>query len=390
MSAEDLLTRTFAEVTDHTEYPTTSVATIAARSRAIRSGHRRRVAYVAAAAVVLVGGLSAGLALGGGDADGPPAPAGPLGNIRQGPAPRIGYLEGDTYITTSGQRFTSRALAKAEDAVAWRNGVLVAGRPTSRHPYSTISFVSGGATSSLGCGTPNLVVPSDGGDPVYWLASGCDLDQGGRFVQGSASTDTSMGAHFTPVGQVAGGLVVAASGTRLRVPADAVVIPPGNKPWIPLPLLLPRAATEGGNLVTGPSRNGSGDVVVDASTGDVKWRARSWTLSKFSSSGRYVVGDQEVGKQPEPDVGDVIGIFDAASGDQVLRKELPGLTFDTLPIWEGDDAVLVVAEDDRGREAIVRVTLDGTVTRATGVVQWTPRPATGRPPIPWFRPGATP
>jgi DNA-binding CsgD family transcriptional regulator len=47
-------------------------------------------------------------------------------------------------------------------------------------------------------------------------------------------------------------------------------------------------------------------------------------------------------------------------------------------------------EDDRGREAIVRVTLDGTVTRATGVVQWTPRPATGRPPIPWFRPGATP
>jgi hypothetical protein len=63
----------------------------------------------------------------------------------------------------------------------------------------------------------------------------------------------------------------------------------------------------------------------------------------------------------------VIGIFDAATGRPVLDKPLPGLTFDSLPVWEGDDAVLVVAHDHDGEQAIVRIGLDGTVSRATAV-----------------------
>jgi hypothetical protein len=155
MTAEELLTRTFAQVADTTDYPATPLATVVARSRAVR-GSRRRVAYVAAAAVVLAGGLSAAVALGGGDHS-PPAPAGPLGDLQQGAPPRVDYLEGDAFITTSGEQFTSSRFAKAAAAVAWKNGVLTASRLTSRHPFSTITFVSGGASADLGCvGRPGV------------------------------------------------------------------------------------------------------------------------------------------------------------------------------------------------------------------------------------------
>ena len=36
-------------------------------------------------------------------------------------------------------------------------------------------------------------------------------------------------------------------------------------------------------------------------------------------------------------------------------------------MWEGDGSVLVVAEDRRQQQTIVRVGIDGTITRATVV-----------------------
>src|SRR4051812_12990068 len=178
MTAEELLTRTLAQVADATDYPAIPMATVVARSRAVRGTRRRRVAFVAAAAVVVVGGLSAAVALGGGGDHSPPGPAGPLGDLQQGAPPRVDYLEGDTFVTTSGERITSPRFAKAAAAVAWKNGVLTAPRPTSRHPLPTITFVSGGAPASLGCGTPSFAVPAGGADPVYWLSSQCDPHRG--------------------------------------------------------------------------------------------------------------------------------------------------------------------------------------------------------------------
>jgi len=88
-------------------------------------------------------------------------------------------------------------------------------------------------------------------------------------------------------------------------------------------------------------------------------------------------------------VGDVVGIWDAATGHQVLQKVLPGLIVDA-EAWEGDDSVLVVAEDREGQEAILRVGLDGTVTRTTPVVAGVRRTAEGRPPLTTLRLAATP
>ncbi len=176
----------------------------------------------------------------------------------------------------------------------------------------------------------------------------------------------------------------------MDLPSHSLVVQRGTGRWVPLHLLLPRGSSEAADLVSGIARNASTSVVVDATTGDVRWRARSWTLGKFSTSGRYVAGEQVVGVQPEPDVGDVVGIFDAETGHQVLRRELPGLVLAGLPVWEGDGAVLVVARDKEGRETIVRIGLNGSVSRATRIVQDTSPPTTGRPSVTVLRFASTP
>jgi hypothetical protein len=75
-----------------------------------------------------------------------------------------------------------------------------------------------------------------------------------------------------------------------------------------------------------------------------------------------------------------IAIFDAATGREVMHREFASLIPVALPVWEGNDDVLVVAQDAQGREAILRIGLAGAVTRATRVVQDTPPPESGRPP----------
>ena len=389
MTAEDLLTRTLTGITETTDYPTTPMATVVARSRTIRGGRRRRIAALAAAAVVLAGGLSATLLLGH-DGDSTPAPTGPLGEFEQGPAPTLDYLDGATFVASNGDRVSSPTFARAASAVRWKSGVLVASRGTTRHPNMSLSFVSGGVTTRLGCGASSFAVPPAGGDPVYWLATRCRPGGGGSLVQGDTRTGTPKGATFAPVGLTEDGVVVFTTSSGLRVPSHALVIPPGHGSAIPLRLAIPRGSSAAAGLVAGEARDFQRSAVVDASTGAVLWRtAPAWTLQKFSVAGRYVAGLQSVGVQPSPDVGDIVGVWDAATGHPVLQKALPGLIV-VAAGWEDDDSLLVVAEDRRGQEAILRIGLDGTVTRTTPVVAGVPRPAEGRPPLATLRLAATP
>jgi hypothetical protein len=107
----------------------------------------------------------------------------------------------------------------------------------------------------------------------------------------------------------------------------------------------------------------------------VRWQRQNWTTARFSSSGRYVSGYQDVGPQTAPGVGDVVGAWDAATGRQVLRLVLPGMVVKSPPAWEGDSSLLVVVEDLQHQEAVLRIGLDGSVTRATRVL---PRSELGR------------
>jgi hypothetical protein len=121
-----------------------------------------------------------------------------------------------------------------------------------------------------------------------------------------------------------------------------------------------------GALAVGIDTRGNG-AVVELPTGAVQWRAPTGTLGHFSASGRYVVTVQNVGVQTVQGVGDIVGIRDAATGRRVTSTVLPNLSIVGRPVWEGDESVLVVAEDRHQQQAIVRVGVDGTISRATPV-----------------------
>ena len=372
MSAEDLLTHTLQDVVETTDYPTTSMATVAARSRTLGHGRRRTAALLAAAAaLVVVAGGSAAVWLGHDHATtqsptGHLDPAGSLPDVPQGEAPQVAFLEGDAFVTASGERITSPAFRKAATATAFGEGVLVAGGTTPGRVFPTISLVAGGSTQRLGCGSPAFAL--GGADPAYWLSDDCRIVSLGRLFRGTTSSPTTKGQVYSPVRITSAGLVANsnqvipnAAGSTGPVLIDAQ----GGRHRIPHVFGV-AAASPSGALVTGLSSRG-GFMVIETSTGAVQWRAPGWSLGHFSASGRYVVGEQKVGRQTTPGVGDVVGIWDANTGRQVLRVVLPNLSIVGTAAWEGDRSVLVVVEDRQQQQAIVRVALDGTVTRATRV-----------------------
>ena len=363
--SEEQLTRTLEEVTETTHYPITWTSTVAARSRTLARARRRTAALVAAAvAVVVVGGST--LVLRAHDhATALPLPDGSLQSITQGTAPQVAFLEGDTFVTPQGGRVTAPALRSATTAAASGQGVLVAGRTTSQRPFATISLVSGGSTRRLGCGTPVFALGS--GSPAYWLSEGCRFLGPGRLVHGPTTTPTAKGVIYFPLGStrrgvVAMGTVVLPQGAGSGGPV--LIGPDGSFGRIPH-LEVVTATSPSGALVAGIDPQGNG-VVTEPATGAVRWRTRV-TLGHFSASGRYVVTMQNVGVQTVEGVGDVVGFRQAATGRRVSSTVLPDLSIVGRPVWEGDHAVLVVAEDRRGQQAIVRVGIDGRLSRATPV-----------------------
>jgi DNA-directed RNA polymerase specialized sigma24 family protein len=365
--AADLVTAALRQVSRTTRYPATSTATVAARSRAHVRARRRAVIQgaAAAAAVVAVGWT---FLLGRDHAPPPPARvevSGTLGDLPLGGPPHVSFLEGDTFVTDQGVRVTARAFGSATTATPFGDGVLIAGRTTYQRPYAAISLVSGGSSRRLGCGTPSFAVGS--GDPAYWLSDGCRFLGPGRLFHGTASTRTGKGVIYSPVGSTSSGVV--AVGTVV-LPQGAGSAGPvligvdGSFHRIPHITRVSSVSPSGATAV-GLDARGDG-VVADLATGAVRWRARE-TLGAFSPSGRYVVTMQNVGVQPGPGVGDVVGFRAAATGHRVRSVVLHDLSIVSRPVWESDGAVLVVAEDRRGQQAIVRVSVTGDVSRATPV-----------------------
>lgn len=373
MSAEDLLTRTLKEVVETTDYPTTSTSTVAARSRTLAHARRRATALVAAVVAVVVVGGSAVVLLEHDHATtrsptGHLDPAVSLPGIPLGEAPRVAYLEGDAFVTAKGERVTAPVFRTATTATSLGDGVLVAGRTTTQRPFAPISLVSGGSTQRLGCGTPTFALGS--GDPAYWLSDGCRFVGPGRLFHGTTITPTPKGVIYSPVGSTSRGLVANADAVLPKAagPSGPVLIgPDGSSSRIPRVITV-AAVSPSGALVVGTNSLGN-SVVTELSTGAVQWHARRGTLGHFSASGRYVVAIQNVGVQTAQGVGDVVGIRDAATGHRVMSTVLPHLSIVGRPVWEGDESVLVVAQDRDQQQAIVRVGLDGSITRATSVAQ---------------------
>jgi hypothetical protein len=378
VSASDptVVAREFADATDDTAYPTTPWATVVGRAQEIRRARSRTATKVTVACVAVLGLVAAGsFLLRGHDDDPTTVPVAPLAGLQQGAAPGVGYLVGHTFVPASGDPVMSPAFRRAATATPYDGGVLVAGRVTSRRPYATISRVADGSASRLGCGAPSFVV-GVAGVPAYWLSDSCRaadpqrLVEGdtGRLVEGSTRAATTAVVAFTPVGRVSDGVVAYGSSSSLTVGNAAYVLQADDgASRLVSHVEVPRGATPFGDLVAGLAPGLTDSLVVDTSTGEVRWRLPDWSLGRFSPAGRYVVGIHSGARPPLGSGGDVVGVFDAATGKEVVQRPLPGLLLDSLPVWEDDHSVLLVAEDRAGRQAIIRVGLDGSVTRATPV-----------------------
>src|SRR5262245_13321460 len=171
VSDEPALARSFFDETDDVEYPVTPLAAVARRADEIRGARRRTTTKVAS--VVLAAGVvvSAVTLIGRGDGtDETLAPVAPLSQLRLGAAPEVGYLDGNTFVSRSGDRFTSPTFHRAQTVAEYDDGVFVAGPVSSRRPFPTISRIIHASTVHVGCGTPAFVLGAAGADPTYWLS----------------------------------------------------------------------------------------------------------------------------------------------------------------------------------------------------------------------------
>ena len=116
--------------------------------------------------------------------------------------------------------------------------------------------------------------------------------------------------------------------------------------------------------VSGASATQQGiGVVVDPVTGKVLWSVQDWWPGQFTADGKYVVASHSAGGEP-----DAYAILDAGDGHQVTSLDLTRYGMQVVATaWAPDDSLLLLVHQG-DRQAIVRLTPKGQVTRAGAVM----------------------
>jgi hypothetical protein len=388
MTTEDLLTRSLREVTEHTDYPTTSLATVARRARVVRGRRRRTTALVAAAAVAAIATPGAlWLNRSPDSSSGPtvaPTPttsptvstgsADSLTDVPFGRKPGIDYLDGDTYVAMSGGEIRDPALTTATAATPVRDGLLFA-LPGDTPDLSVLWIRTPSGDQRLGCGRNRFAMSDDGVQTAYWVMDSCSAGSTAKLYDGADNTmgeggpgfvPTTAGVLIDPVGIQPGSVVVNAWHGQ---DPTAELIDAATGAASPLSALrVVSGSDENNRVVSGelagqPAGQPGENAVVDARTGVVRWRT-GWQLGQFSDDGKYVVGVRSGDGSA-----DSYAVFDAATGVKIADVPALASGWVTQVAWDFDDTLLAVADDGSDHTAIVRFALDGHVTRATPVRQ---------------------
>jgi hypothetical protein len=391
----DLLTETLREIAERTDYPTTPVSTVAARARAMR-GRRRRTTVLTAAAVVVAIAVPGALwshrspdtspgpppELSSGPSSSPTAstsqpPVIALDALPKGPEPTVDYLDGETFVGISGEHLD---LPPGTDAVARARGggLLVATADSAPEPAfvqgfaGRLALVDQGPDHTgrvdLGCGAMQFAFSADGTQVAYWSMTGCDPTRGGTLYLGSLSSmgeagpggvATAPGQVDLPVGLLSGDGAVVNVVRPDGSPEGVWVVGSGAPRRIP-GVERAHGVSESTGVLSGITAEGS-SVVVDATSGDVRWVAPAgWVLGRFSLDGDHVVAARSTGSTTH------YAILDAATGRMVTEvPEVAGS--EVLDTAWGEDGSLMLVLDDHQESVIARCTLDGQLSRATPV-----------------------
>jgi hypothetical protein len=383
MTPEDLLTRTFTEVTETTDYPSTPILTVVARARAVRR-RRRRTAILAAAAAVAVVTVPTTILLNrspdstqtplheptSGTTRSPTADssllqARALSALPRGSKPGVDYIRRSDYVAASGTT-THLPLKEITEATPFLGGFLVGRTGPDLGPRLTwldnqlhaqwtrcgngltlsadrtlLTFVTDDCRSDMA--TIHLAVPSG--------------------MSNSDQTTTAHGLPVIPIGIARGNVVYS------RLPGRGVFVAHvgGSSQRVP-GLSYGGAVDPTGTYVAGQSTadEKTGEL-VDLETGAVLWEQPGY-LAHFSQDGKYVLA-------ASPGDESVVRVLDAATGDQIAVLTAPaGLRIEQTS-WDDNDNVLAVvssggSSDGPRHEAIVRFALHGgSPTLATSPVR---------------------
>jgi hypothetical protein len=258
-----------------------------------------------------------------------------------GPAPRIPYVDGTTYVEPGGRRtpIPGQREVGVSAVLPYAEGLLVADTRWFEGSVG-LAYVHGRQRTPLGPCSTGGGVPSADHTRVAWLTTGCpEATLVARTVVHVADTD-GTGGWARELDQhslqfVAGfvGDAVVVAGWR-----DPVRLVPERGPVTVLPHLRHAVDTHG-SLVAGRQS------VLDSATGRLLWSTPRTHVTSFSPDGRLVLGYQH----------GALVLLDSRTG--APRATLPhGLDRVT---WESPRHLLAVASG-REREVLLRVDLDGS------------------------------
>ena len=343
MNLEDQLSETFHERTLRTDYPSTSMATIVSRARAVRTRRRRTTAIVTAAAVAAFAIPAAGLWSGPAHRSTPEPASNPWRGIQEGPPPGVDYLRGSEYHWAGG-RVSQLRVSNVTGVAPYRDGWLVAYNQQAPRLAWLDKQMRPQWTTCAGVG-PSIVESTDGTGVAYTTV-GCrdgvtTIHLGPEDPRrGQERTDRVPGHHdLRLAGIVPEGVVYSyqsADGSGHSIVTDLQ----GNDRRIQG--VGPAISTDpSGRLVAG--RVGShGSAVVDQRSGATLWRTPE-ACCTFSFDGSYALTLEPTG--PSGVVPRELRVLDSADGSQTATITLPrGLYFEGAT-WDLDDTVLVTVSD---------------------------------------------
>lgn len=368
-NTEDLLTQALHGRAERAAYQPTPVAEVAARARVIRRRQRRNNLVVAVAAVVAVTVPTALLV--GQDTTGRTDPAVPspsvsippeaedtfIAGVEQGPPPAIDYVQRETYV--SGDERTMLLLSDVLTATPYRGGYLVVWN--YGHVNLKMTFLDENLDEVwTRCGGAIVVSPDR--QLTGYVSGTCGADTMTLTV---GPTDAALGDErsvpgvLSVLGILDDGRVVYATSSGLLM-GDLAGTPES------LPFALRVTDLDEANQVVGVYESVRPPITMlaaDLTTGDVRWRQSDsgWTLGRFSPGGSWVTSASTKARGVWH-----YAFLDGATGALAAEIDLPEDVFVEDIAWE-DDSHLLMAVSEGHALTILRVSVDGEITRATGV-----------------------
>jgi hypothetical protein len=381
-SPEELLTDALHDRVDHRDLPSTPMSAVVSTAHRLRRRRRVRNGIVTAAVVAV---LAAPFVL---DAvrnpDTGPVPTDPpstdahpyvlLKNVALGDPPAVAWIDGSDYVAADGTR-TTLPLDHVTNATPYRGGFLVA--VTGRDLGPRVVLLDHDLKQVWRrCGQGTFAV-GEGGLRTAYATGSCRssrvaLRLGLTQLPASVSNPTPADERTQdlpteqgiPVGVVGETVIAGALPGARSLVVDFVREPTPIRSLGEVRSVGAELSLVAGQLAGHPDTA----AVIDGGHHTVLWERKGWALQDFSPDGSMVLGlemgDGTMGSG-------AFGVFDARTG-KLLHEfaQLAGFQAQQT-VWEDDEHLLSVTTE-AATQAIVRLTLDGAIQRATATSPYVP------------------